>query len=116
MAPRLPDVTPDAFAALDLRVGRVVDVQPFPEARRPAWKLFVDFGPDVGALQTSAQVTSYRADELVGRLVMGAINLGTKRIAGFRSEFLLLGAVDPTGGLVHLPDLPDAVEPGWPVR
>ena len=107
---RKPDVGADAFFALDLRVGRVVDVEPFPEARRRAWKLRVDFGADVGVLQTSAQVTNYTADELVDRLVVGAINLGAKRIAGFRSEFLVLGGLEPDG-TVHLLAV-EGVEPG----
>lgn len=113
MAARKPDVAPDSFFALDLRVGRVVGVEPFPEARAPAWKLAVDFGADVGVLRTSAQVTNYRAGELEGRLVVGAINLGTKRIAGFRSEFLVLGGIEPDG-TVHLLGV-DGVEPGAPV-
>jgi tRNA-binding protein len=112
--PRKPDVGGDGFFALDLRVGRVVDVSPFPEARKPAWKLTVDFGPVVGTLQTSAQVTNYPASSLEGRLVVGAINLGRKRIAGFASEFLVLGALDPDG-TVRLLELPDGVEPGAPV-
>lgn len=113
MAPRKPDVGADAFFALDLRVGRVTAVEPFPEARRPAWKLTVDFGPEVGELRTSAQITNYGADELVGRLVVGAVNLGAKRIAGFRSEFLVLGGIDPAG-TVHLLGV-DGVDPGAPV-
>jgi tRNA-binding protein len=86
-----PDA-PDAFFAVDMRVGRVTEVVQFPEARKPAWKVAVDFGP-LGKRWTSAQITHYSPDELVGRLVVGAVNLGAKRIAGFRSEFLLLGAV-----------------------
>jgi tRNA-binding protein len=113
MAPRKPDVGADAFFALDLRVGRVVGVEPFPEARAPAWKLTVDFGPDVGVLRTSAQVTNYSAEELDGRLVVGAINLGSKRIAGFRSEFLVLGGIS-SDGVVHLLEVDD-VAPGDPV-
>ena len=111
---RKPDVGADAFFALDLRTGRVVDVEPFPEARKPAWKLTVDFGPVVGTLRTSAQVTNYSADELRGRMVVGAINLGRKRIAGFTSEFLVLGALDPDG-TVRLLELPEGVAPGAPV-
>jgi tRNA-binding protein len=107
---RKPDVGADAFFALDLRVGRVVDVEPFPEARKPAWKLRVDFGDDVGVLQTSAQVTNYAADELIDRLVVGAVNLGAKRIAGFRSEFLVLGGLEPDG-TVHLLSV-EGGEPG----
>lgn len=115
MVPRHPDVTPNEFFALDLRVGRVTAVDEFPEARKPAWKLTVDFGPEVGTLRTSAQITNYSRDELVGRTVVGAINLGTKRIAGFTSELLVLGGIDPETGTVHLLELPDAVEPGWSV-
>lgn len=107
---RKPDVDIDAFFALDLRVGRVTEVEPFPEARTPAWKLTVDFGPEVGTLRTSAQVTNYGPEELVGRLVVGAINLGAKRIAGFRSEFLVLGGIEPDG-TVHVLGV-DGVEPG----
>ena len=110
---RKPDVGADAFFALDLRVGRVLEVEPFPEARRPAWKLAVDFGPEVGVLRTSAQVTNYSAEELAGRLVVGAINLGSKRIAGFKSEFLVLGGITDDG-VVHLLAV-DGVEPGDPV-
>jgi tRNA-binding protein len=113
VAPRKPDVGADAFFALDLRVGRVLEVEAFPEARKPAWKLRVDFGPEVGVLQTSAQVTNYTADELVGRTVVGAVNLGTKRIAGFKSEFLILGGITPDG-VVHLLAVDD-VSPGDPV-
>lgn len=113
MAGRKPDVSADDFFALDLRVGRVLDVEAFPEARRPAWKLTVDFGAEVGVLRTSAQVTNYAADELRGRLVVGAVNLGTKRIAGFPSEFLVLGGIDATG-VVHLLEV-QGVEPGDPV-
>lgn len=114
MVPRAP-VSPDEFFALDLRVGRVTAVEEFPEARKPAWKLTVDFGPEVGTLRTSAQVTNHSRDDLLGRTVVGAVNLGTKRIAGFTSEFLVLGAIDPDAGTVHLLELPDAVEPGWSV-
>ncbi|MEZ5380809.1 MAG: tRNA-binding protein [Microthrixaceae bacterium] len=100
--PRQHPVDVDTFAAIDMRVGCVVGVDPFPEARTPAWKLRVDFGPGVGVLQTSAQVTNYSADDLLGRQVLGAINLGTRRIAGFRSEFLLLGAVQADGTVLLL--------------
>lgn len=109
---RKPDVGA-AFFDVDLRVGRVVSVEDFPEVRTPAWKLTVDFGPDVGRLRTSAQITNYSAHELAGRLVVGAINLGPKRIAGFRSEFLVLGGLEPDG-TVHLLSV-DGVEPGAPI-
>ena len=95
--PRKDEVGFEGFAALDMRAGTVVDVQPFGEARKPAWKLKVDFGPVIGTLQTSAQITNYEPDELMGRTVVGAVNLGAKRIAGYRSEFLVLGALQPDG-------------------
>jgi tRNA-binding protein len=111
---RKPDVGAEGFFAVDMRAGRVTAVEPFPEARKPAWKLTVDFGPVVGPLRTSAQVTNYSADELTGRLVVGALNLGRKRIAGFTSEFLILGALDPDG-TVRLLELPDDVGVGAPI-
>lgn len=111
--PRKDDVDVDTFAALDLRVGRVRAVEEFPEARAPAWKLTVEFGPEIGELRTSAQVTNYTREELEGRLVVGAVNLGTKRIAGFESQFLVLGALE-ADGTVHLLEV-DGVEPGSPV-
>lgn len=107
---RKPEIGPEGFFALDLRVGRIVAVEEFPEARVPAWKLTVDFGPAVGTLRTSAQVTNYERDALLDRLVVGAINLGSKRIAGFESQFLVLGALEPDG-TVHLLEV-DGVEPG----
>lgn len=111
---RKEDIGADAFFALDLRTGRVTGVEPFPEARHPAWKLTVDFGPAVGQLRTSAQIANYTAEDLTGRMVVGAINLGRKKIAGFTSEFLVLGALDPDG-TVRLLQLEDGVEPGAPV-
>jgi tRNA-binding protein len=111
---RKADIGIDGFFAVDMRTGRVTAVEPFPEARKPAWKLTVDFGPVVGTLRSSAQVTNYAADDLIGRIVVGAINLGRKRIAGFTSEFLILGALDPDG-TVRLLELPDGVEPGAPI-
>jgi tRNA-binding protein len=111
---RKPDVGAEGFSAVDMRAGRVTAAEPFPEARKPSWKLTVDFGPVVGTLRTSAQITNYTADELVGRLVVGALNLGRKRIAGFTSEFLVLGALDPDG-TVRLLELPGDVGPGAPI-
>ena len=109
-----PQVDLDTFLALDLRVGRVVEVAPFPEARQPAWKLAVDFGPQLGTRWSSAKITNYTAEELVGRLVVAAVNLGRKRIAGFVSEFLVLGGLEPDGTVRLL--TPDAsLDPGAPV-
>lgn len=112
--PRKEPVGVEGFFALDLRAGRVTAVEDFPKARKPAWKLTVDFGPLVGTLRTSAQITNYGEDELVGRMVVGAVNLGDKRIAGFVSEFLVLGALDPDG-TVRLLAVPEGVEPGAPI-
>jgi tRNA-binding protein len=92
----------DDFQKLDMRVGRVVEVEEFPEARVPAWKLTVDFGPEVGTKRSSAQITHYAPESLVGRLVVGIVNFPPKRIAGFASEVLVLGAMDPEKGVVLL--------------
>lgn len=112
--PRKDDVGFEAFAALDMRAGRVTDVEDFPEARTPMYKLSVDFGPVVGTLRTSAQLTHYPREELTGRMVVGALNLGRKKIAGFTSEFLILGSMDPDG-TARLLRLEEGVEPGAPV-
>jgi tRNA-binding protein len=111
---RKDDMGFEGFAALDMRAGRIVEVTDFPEARKAAWKIAVDFGPDVGVLQSSAQIKNYAREELMGRMVVGAINLGPKRIAGFVSEFLVLGALDPDG-TVRLLALEEGVEPGAPI-
>jgi tRNA-binding protein len=111
---RKEDVEAADFFALDLRVGRVVAVEDFPEARDPSYRVSVDFGPVVGTLQTSAKITNYSHAELQGRLVVGALNLGTRRIAGFKSQFLILGGLAPDG-TVHLLEVGTALEPGAPV-
>ena len=101
----------DDFQKLDMRVGRVLAVEAFPEARVPAWKLTIDFGPEIGEKRSSAQITHYPADALVGRLVVGVVNFPPRRIAGFASEVLVLGALDEEKGVVLLkPD--EDVEPG----
>lgn len=112
--PKKDDIGADGFFAVDMRVGRIVEVEDFPGARKPAWKLTVDFGPLIGTLRTSAQVKNYSKDELEGRLVVGAVNLGAKRIAGFKSEFLVLGAMDPDG-TVRLLRVEEDVQPGAPI-
>lgn len=111
---RKPDVGAEGYFALDIRAGRVVSVEELPTARKPSWKIAVDFGPAVGTLSSSAQIRNYSKDELMGRMVVGAINLGPKRIAGFMSEFLILGALD-ADGTVRLLQLEDEVEPGAPI-
>jgi len=101
--------TIDDFQKLDMRVGRIVDVADFPEARVPAWKLAIDFGPEIGIKHSSAQVTHYSRDDLEGRLVVGVVNFPPRRIATFESEVLVLGALDPERGVVLLaPDEPGA--------
>lgn len=92
----------DDFLELDMRIGRILEVEEFPEARVPAWKLTIDFGPDVGHKRSSAQITHYTREELNGRLVVGVVNCPPKRIAGFPSEVLVLGALDPQKGVVLL--------------
>jgi tRNA-binding protein len=92
----------EAFETLDLRVGRVVRAEPNERARKPAYKLWIDFGP-LGEKTSSAQLrTLYTADELVGRLVVAAVNLGPRNIAGFTSEVLVLGLPDERGEVVLL--------------
>jgi tRNA-binding protein len=101
----------EEFQQIDMRVGRVISVRDFPEARNPAWKLEIDFGPEVGVKRSSAQIAHYPREELDGRLVIGVVNFPPRRIATFDSEVLVLGAVDPEKGVVLLrPD--EDVEPG----
>lgn len=100
--------TIEDFGKVDMRVGRVLSVEEFPEARVPAWKLEIDFGPEVGVKRSSAQITHYTREQLEGRTVVGVVNLPPRRIAGFQSEVLVLGAMDPHKGVVLLtPDDPD---------
>jgi tRNA-binding protein len=94
--------TADDFFALDIRTGTVIRAEPFPEARKPAFKLEIDFGP-LGVKRSSAQLTKlYSADQLVGRQVVCAVNLGDRRIAGFVSEVLVLGAMVSDADVVLL--------------
>jgi tRNA-binding protein len=90
------------FLAVDMRVGRVVTVDEFPEARQPAWKLTIDFGPEVGIKRSSAQITHYSADELLDTLVVGVVNFPPRQIGPFLSEVLVLGALDDERGVVLL--------------
>jgi len=99
----------DEFLQIDMRVGRVIRVEDFPEARNPAWKLWIDFGPEVGELRSSAQITHYAREELEGSLVVGVVNFPPRRIASFDSDVLVLGALDDEQGVVLLrPDRPCA--------
>jgi tRNA-binding protein len=92
----------EEFQRIDMRVGRILSVEEFPEARNPAWKLEIDFGPEVGTKRSSAQITHYTREELEGRLVIGVVNFPPRRIAGFASEVLVLGALDDSKGVVLL--------------
>lgn len=92
----------EAFAALEVRVGRIIRAEPNAKARNPAYKLWIDFGP-LGERRSSAQLTAlYTAEELAGRLVIAAMNLGPRTIAGFESEVLVLGVPDAEGQVVLL--------------
>lgn len=89
------------FEKVDIRVGKVVDAETYPEARRPAFKVWVDFGSEIGILKTSAQITvHYSVEELLGTLVGGVVNFPSKQIGKFMSEFLLLGFPDENGNVV----------------
>jgi tRNA-binding protein len=81
------------FEKLDMRVGRIVCVEDFPQARRPAWKLRIDFGPQIGEKRSSAQITNYTREQLEGRLVVAVVNFPPRQIGPVRSEVLVLGAV-----------------------
>ena len=96
-----PVDTLEAFDAVDIRVGTIVAAEPFPEARKPAFRLSVDFGPELGVRRSSAQITArYERDELVGKRVLAVVNFPPKRVAGFTSEVLVLGVNDPNGNVV----------------
>ena len=92
----------DDFLKVDVRVGRVVAVDDFPEARKPAWKLTIDFGPEIGTKRSSAQITNYGREELEGRLVVAVVNFPPRQIGQFMSEVLTLGASDADGNIILL--------------
>ena len=94
------------FLAVDMRVGRVLAIEDFPEARKPAWKLTIDFGEQLGTRRSSAQITNYSREELEGRLVVAVVNFPPRQIGPVRSEVLVLGASDQEGRIILLaPDV-----------
>jgi tRNA-binding protein len=97
----MADITWQQFEAVEMRAGTIVSVEDFPEARKPAYKIAVDFGPGIGVRRTSAQVTAvYTKDDLLGRQVMGVINFPPKQIGPVRSEFLLTGFYREDGAVI----------------
>ncbi len=92
----------DDFLAVDMRVGRVTAVDEFPEARKPAWKLTIDFGDELGTKRSSAQITNYAREQLEGRLVVAVVNFPPRQIGPFMSEVLVLGASDSGGRIILL--------------
>lgn len=93
----------DDFLKVDIRVGTIIDVQDFPEARKPAFKLLIDFGEEIGQKKSSAQITeNYRKDDLIGKQVMAVVNLGPRQIGPFMSEVLTLGVPDENDDVMLL--------------
>jgi tRNA-binding protein len=101
-----PEIVYDDFAKVDMRVGRIVAVEDFPEARKPAWKLTIDFVEEIGVKRSSAQIANYQREALEGRLVVGVVNFPPRQIGPVRSEVLVLGASDTEGQVILLaPDV-----------
>ena len=97
----------DDFARLEIRAGTILTAQPFPKARRPAYRLTVDFGPEIGVKKSSAQITEqYRPEELVGMQVLAVVNFPPRQIADFMSEVLVLGIYSEGGGVLITPQRP----------
>ena len=97
-----PEIAYDDFAKVDMRVGRIVAVEDFPEARKPAWKLTIDFGEEIGRKRSSAQIANYLREALEGRRVVAVVNFPPRQIGPVRSEVLVLGASDEEGRVILL--------------
>ncbi|MFP4517887.1 MAG: tRNA-binding protein [Oceanicaulis sp.] len=101
--PPAEEIAPEAFFAADIRLGRIVQAEPFPEARKPAYKLQIDFGPGLGVKKSSAQITEhYTPETLKGRTVLGVVNFPPRQIGPVRSEVLVLGVHDEAGRVLLL--------------
>lgn len=99
----MSEITFDDFLKVDIRAGRVVRAEPYPEARKPAIKLWVDFGAGIGEKRSSAQITAhYQPEDLIGRMVMAVVNFPPRQIGKFMSEILVLGVPDQDGEVVLL--------------
>lgn len=95
------EITWNEFAVVELRVGTIVKVEPYPEARKPAYKVWADFGGELGVRKSSARITEhYTPETLVGRQIVGVVNFPAKQIGAFMSEFLLTGFADADGAIV----------------
>ena len=104
------EITLQDFLKVDVRVGRILDARPFPAARKPAYQLEIDFGPEIGRRQSSAQLTQrYSPEELVGRQILAVVNFPRRQVANFFSEVLVLGVPDAVGNVVLIE--PDAEVP-----
>ena len=107
-APAADPITFDDFLRVDIRIGTIIEAEPFPEARKPAFKLMIDFGPAIGIKKSSAQIVDrYALDELVGRQVAAVVNFPPRQIGKYLSEVLTLGFADATGAVIlFAPDVP----------
>lgn len=95
-------ITYNDFEKVDIRVGRIINVEDFPQARKPAYKLTIDFGPEIGTKRSSAQLTNYTKEELLGKQVMAVVNFPPRQIGPFQSEVLTLGVPDGNGNVILL--------------